>query len=178
MANSRTKRTSQRFSRIKEDVIERDGSLCCYCDIVLIPETITLDHIVPDSKMGNYNTTNLTPACGACNRKRGNADFFEYILPFNWPPEKIKKYRQLYFGNLKIKILNIAKEKYMVEKIIIPVIAIKSACKKLKIKRIDFSSYEERYFFQIKFEERCERKVARSCFEQLIRIIEIESADF
>lgn len=174
MSNNQDK---NRQRRIRNYVIERDGALCCYCDTVLTVETLTLDHILPDSKNGTYNTTNLTPACGPCNRKRGNQLFFEYCQQFNWPIDKLEKYRRLYFANLQIKILNIAKEEFMFEKLVIPEVAIKAASKKLKLKPMNFSEYEQRYFLEIRFEERCDRRIARSCFERLIRIIEAESAD-
>ena len=104
-----------RQKRIREYVVERDGSICCYCNKVLSNETITLDHIVPDSKRGTFNTTNLTIACGECNNRRGNKPFFEYCKQFNWGPDKLDKYKRLYYSNLCIKVLNIAKEECIKE---------------------------------------------------------------
>ncbi len=68
----------RRQKRIRESVIVRDGLVCCYCDIPLTLETVTMEHIVPGSKRGTFNTTNLTVSCAECNNKRGNQPFFEY----------------------------------------------------------------------------------------------------
>ena len=78
----------KREKRIREYVINRDGSLCCYCDKVLTQENVTMEHIVPDSKRGTFNTTNLTVSCAECNNRRGNKPFFEYCKRFDWSDEE------------------------------------------------------------------------------------------
>lgn len=165
----------KRIKRIKQYVIHRDGAICCYCDKVLSDDAITMEHIVPDSKRGTFNATNLTISCSKCNNKRGNQPFFEYCQQFNWPPDKLIKYKKLYFSNLKIKVLNLAKEEHLKDDSVIPQDLIKKACKTLKIKNMDFSFYEKRYFFDIKFDEIAERKKIKYCFELLIRLIEADS---
>lgn len=165
----------RRQKRIREYVINRDGSICCYCDKVLTPEAVTMEHIVPDSKRGTFNTTNLTVSCSDCNNRRGNKPFFEYCKQFNWETDKLVKYKKLYFNNLRIKVLNIAKEVCLTDDEVKPLNIIKKACKILKIKSMDFSEYEKTYQFEIKFEEESDRKKIKYCFEQLIRIIEADS---
>ena len=160
----------KRLKRIREAVIARDGLICCYCCIPLTLDTVTMEHIVPDSKRGTYNTTNLTVSCYSCNNKRGNKQFFEYCKLFNFSADKLEKYKKLYTGNLRIKVLNIAKEECLDSKEAVPEVLIKRACKILRIKVADFSEYESLYDF--KFNEQCERKKIKYCFEQLIRIIE------
>jgi hypothetical protein len=170
----------RRQKKIKEYVINRDGMMCCYCDKVLTPETVTMEHIVPDSKRGTFNSTNLTVSCSFHNNQRGNKNFFEYAKQFNFPPDKIEKYRRLYFNNLKIKVLNIAKEECLPKSVdandlALPLDIIRQACHILKIKTLDFSDYESTYQFDIKFNEISDRKRIQFCFEQLIRIIESDS---
>jgi hypothetical protein len=169
-----------RQKRIKEYVINRDGSICCYCDKVLTPETITLEHIVPDSLRGTFNTTNLTIACYACNNKRGNKPFFDYCKQFNWSEYKLEKYKRLYYNNLRIKVLNIAKEECLPLLVTsddqtIPMVIIRKACELLKIKSMDFLDYEKEYQFDINFDQPSQKKRIKFCFEQLIRIIEADS---
>lgn len=164
-----------RQKKIKEYVIKRDESTCCYCNAVLDYESITLDHIVPDSKRGTFNSTNLTVSCYPCNNKRGNKPFFEYIKDFNFDENKIGKYKKLYFNNLKIKVLNIAKEHCLTEPFAVPLDLIRASCQILKIKNMDFSNYEKTYQFEINFKNSCEKKKIKYCFEQLIRLIEAES---
>lgn len=170
----------RRQKKIKDYVINRDGMICCYCDKPLSYESITMEHIVPDSRRGTFNTTNLTVSCSEHNNQRGNKPFFEFCKRFNWSNEKTDKYKKLYFNNLKIKILNIAKEECLpklvnMEEQAVPNELVQRACRVLKIKSIDFSDYENIYQFEIKFSEISDRKRIKFCFEQLIRIIEADS---
>jgi hypothetical protein len=165
----------KRQKRIKEYVINRDGLICCYCDNPLTMESVTMEHIVPDSKRGTFNTTNLTVSCSECNNRRGNKPFFDYCRQFNFSEDKINKYRTLYFNNLRIKVLNIAKEECLKDDQAMPNAIIKQACQVLKIRGMDFTDYEKMYQFEIKFDELCDRKRIKFCFEQLIRIIEADS---
>lgn len=170
----------KRQKRIKEYVISRDGLICCYCDKPLTLETVTMEHIVPDSRRGTYNTTNLTVSCSEHNNQRGNKPFFEYCKQFNWSEDKLLKYKKLYFNNLRIKVLNIAKEECLPKAVnnesqAVPLNIIQQACSILKIKSMDFSGYEGTYQFEIKFAEPSDRKRIKFCFEQLIRIIESDS---
>lgn len=167
-------RESERRKKIREYVINRDGMICCYCDYPLKSEEVTMEHIVPDSRRGTFNSTNLTVACADCNNKRGNKPFFEYCKSFNFSDDKFLKYKKLYFDNLQIKVLNIAKEECLKNDVAVPNSLINEACKILKIKKIDFSNYENTYFFDISFKELCERRRIKFCFEQLIRIIECD----
>lgn len=170
----------KRQKRIKEYVIARDGLQCCYCDKELILETVTMEHIVPDSRKGTFNSTNLTVSCSEHNNKRGNKPFFEYCKQFDWPDIKLDKYKKLYFNNLRIKVLNIAKEECLPRTVnqdgkAIPNVIIRHACQVLKIKSMDFSDFEKISHFEIKFSELSEKKKIKFCFEQLIRIIESDT---
>lgn len=168
-------RERKRQKRIKERVMIRDGMVCCYCNIPLTLETVTMEHIVPDSKHGTFNSTNLTVSCAECNNRRGDKPFFQFCKEFNFSQEKLEKYKNLYFKNLQIKVLNIAKEECLVDAQATPNVLIKKACQVLKIRSVDFSSYENLYNFDIKFDESCERRKIKYCFEQLIKIIELDS---
>lgn len=165
----------QRQKKIREYVINRDGLICCYCEKLLLLNNVTMEHIVPDSKRGTFNTTNLTVSCYNCNNNRGNKPFFEYIKNFNFNENKLLKYKKMYFNNLRIKVLNIAKEEHLFEDHAVPQELIKKACQVLKIKNMNFSSYEDTNQFEIKFNNICDRKKIKFCFEQLIKIIESDS---
>lgn len=162
----------RRQKRIRDYVVERDGLECCYCCQPLTLESVTMEHIVPDSKKGTFNTTNLTVSCVKCNNRRGNKPFFDYCKQFNFSEDKLAKYRNMYFSNLRIKILNIAKEECLDSDEAVPIELIKKACSILKIKDMDFSQYEKTFQFEIKFDEACNRKKIKHSFELLIRMIE------
>lgn len=165
----------RRQKRIREYVINRDGLVCCYCNQSLTMETITMEHIVPDSRRGTFNTTNLTSSCSKCNNRRGNKPFFEYCKQFNFSESKLLKYKKMYYNNLRIKVLNIAKEECLNEDMAIPNILIERACNILKIKKMDFYDYENKYQFEIKFDSLSDHKKIKYCFELIIRIIEADS---
>lgn len=161
----------KRQKKIREYVIERDGSACIYCDRELTDDSITMEHIVPSSKRGTYNTTNLTVSCAPCNKIRGNQPFFEYCRKFNFPLDKILKFERLYFNNLKIKVLNIAKEECLKEPQRIPNELLQEACSILRIKRINFDSYP----FGIDMHRPIDRRRIKYSFEKIIKDIEADS---
>lgn len=163
----------KRRKKIRDKVIARDGLVCCYCNTSLTYETVTMDHIVPYSKYGTFNTTNLTVSCANCNNNRGNVHFFEFCEKFSFEENKMNKYRNLYFNNLKIKILNIAKEYCLNEIEKLPNDIINEACIILNINNMDFSSYEKS-LDDFYFDKLVNRKIIKFNFEKLIRIIERE----
>jgi len=158
--------------RIRNQVIQRDGLICCYCNKNLNLNSVTMEHIVPVSRRGTFNTTNLTVSCFDCNNERGSQDFFSYCKKFNFSFKKLSKYKKLYFDNLKIKVLNIAKEECLKEEMTVPSHIIHKACKILKISGMNFSEYEKICQLEISFDKLCYRKKIKFCFEQLIKIIE------
>lgn len=168
---------NKRKKRIRQNVIDRDGLICCYCLTKLTLKTATMEHIVPASKRGTFNATNLTVACARCNCKRSDKPFFEFCKQYNFSEQKLLKYKKMYFNNLKIKILNVAKEECISNDEEIPIDIIKKACNVLKIKQIDFSDYEKSNNFEISFNSLSDRKKIKFCFENLIKIIESELCD-
>jgi hypothetical protein len=169
-------RERKRQQRIKSQVIARDGLVCCYCEKDLLLNEVTMEHIVPDSLRGSFNSTNLTVSCRACNNRRGNKPFFLYCKQYNFSNYKLQKYKKLYLNNLKIKVLNLAKEVCLQSDQAIPNELIKQACGILKTNQVDFLEFPLPEDFEINFDELCDRKKIKYCFEQLIRIIEAHSA--
>ena len=163
-------RQRQKHKYIKQYVANRDGLTCCYCGKQLTPETVTMEHIIPDSQHGAFNATNLTVACVRCNNKRGDKPFFEFCQEYNFAPEKIEKYKTLYSINLKIKILNVAKEEVLNTAQAVPIVLIYQASQVLKINNLDISIYET--YSEIKLYEIYESKVIKFNFEKLIKILD------
>lgn len=55
---------------------------CWYCGVQLTPYTMTMDHVIPVSRNGEFNNWNCTPACNSCNstkNARTPADFRQYL---------------------------------------------------------------------------------------------------
>lgn len=161
---------SKRKKLIRNDVVRRDGLDCCFCGKQLSFRTVTLEHIVPVSKRGSFNRSNLTISCEKCNSKRGDKNFFSYIENFNASDIILLKYRKLYSINLKIKVLNLAKDKCIKQSHEIPFIIIRRACRMLRIKNIDISRIE--CYFEMSLDDPQPRSKIKSSFEGVIKIIE------
>lgn len=59
-----------RFCR--ENVYIRDNFTCQYCGVRHTFKNLTLDHVVPASKMGPKTWTNVVTACKTCNQRKAN----------------------------------------------------------------------------------------------------------
>ena len=63
------RKSHPRFS--KNNVYLRDLYDCQYCDKNFAKRDLTIDHVVPISKGGKTNWTNIVTACKACNVRKG-----------------------------------------------------------------------------------------------------------
>ncbi len=54
----------------RRSLLSRDNYACQYCNSTEHP--LTIDHVIPKSKGGKTEWTNVVAACVACNRKKGN----------------------------------------------------------------------------------------------------------
>jgi len=75
-----------RFS--KSNLYLRDMYTCLYCEEEFSKNELTMDHVVPLSRGGKTEWTNIVTACNPCNGKKGNKN--------NWKP-KYKPYRPGYY---------------------------------------------------------------------------------
>ncbi len=65
----------RRFARVKfcrENVYRRDNFTCQYCGEHFHPRDLTLDHVVPASRSGRKDWTNMVTACRRCNHRKAN----------------------------------------------------------------------------------------------------------
>lgn len=53
----------------RQNVFKRDGFSCQYCGT---SKDLTLDHLIPRSKGGKSDWSNLVTACKRCNARKGN----------------------------------------------------------------------------------------------------------
>jgi len=54
----------------RKNILLRDSFQCQYCGKTDLP--LTIDHIIPRSRGGEYSWENLITACPPCNSKKGN----------------------------------------------------------------------------------------------------------
>ena len=64
-----------KFSRT--NVYRRDKNVCQYCNRKFRTEDLTIDHVVPKSKGGKLEWTNVALACTSCNNKKSNQSVAE-----------------------------------------------------------------------------------------------------
>lgn len=55
---------------------EEFGGKCAYC---LEAAGTTMDHIVPISRGGAHDTSNIVPACNSCNASKGNRSLLTFV---------------------------------------------------------------------------------------------------
>ncbi len=82
-----------KFSR--ENVYLRDDHTCQYCGQHFPAKELTLDHVIPASKMGPKTWNNVVTACRECNHRKGNRTPLTAKMPLlnqprvpDWLPAK------------------------------------------------------------------------------------------
>lgn len=58
--------------RLRFEIFNRDGFSCVYCGKTAADETLEIDHVVPVSKGGANDKSNLVTACFSCNRGKSD----------------------------------------------------------------------------------------------------------
>ncbi|WP_218576781.1 HNH endonuclease [Desulfobacter latus] len=62
---------------VREYLLEKWGRTCAYCGKT--DTLLEIEYIVPKSKGGSNRVRNLTLACTACNRKKGNKSLEQFL---------------------------------------------------------------------------------------------------
>jgi 5-methylcytosine-specific restriction endonuclease McrA len=78
-----------RFSR--SNIYTRDHYTCQYCGKKCKAEQLTYDHVVPRSKGGKTNWSNIVAACQQCNRQKGDRTPEQAGMKLRSTPVKPKK---------------------------------------------------------------------------------------
>ena len=61
-------------------LVNASGGKCCYCDKQCTRDEMTVDHIVPLSRGGLDEVTNLRLACFGCNQEKGNGTALDVFI--------------------------------------------------------------------------------------------------
>jgi 5-methylcytosine-specific restriction endonuclease McrA len=72
----------------RRTVMARDHFACQYCGARPGRASLTIDHILPRSRGGQTTWENVTTACGACNRRKGNRLPDEAGMPLQRPARR------------------------------------------------------------------------------------------
>lgn len=65
------KRNSKPVKFSRQNIYARDRYKCQYCGEKYPPEDLTYDHVLPKSRGGRTEWTNIVTCCIDCNRKKG-----------------------------------------------------------------------------------------------------------
>jgi len=65
----------------------RSDGICHYCSRHFPPKSLTMDHLIPLTRGGRSEKSNLVPCCKECNKAKGN------LLPTEWE-EYLARIRQ------------------------------------------------------------------------------------
>ncbi len=77
---------SVRLSR--QNIFLRDNHICQYCHRKFSEKRLTIDHVLPLSKGGKHEWTNVVTACSLCNNKKGDKSPEKANLRLLTRPEK------------------------------------------------------------------------------------------
>lgn len=61
-------------------VLKRENQICQVCQKSVIDEDVEFDHIIPWSKGGPSDESNIRLLCSSCNKKRGNDFESEFLI--------------------------------------------------------------------------------------------------
>jgi hypothetical protein len=67
-----------RWEDLKREIFRRDDYTCQYCGHRGNVVTLHVDHLVPASRGGTDDPSNLVTACWSCNLEKGNRTGWEY----------------------------------------------------------------------------------------------------
>lgn len=78
-------RKAMRWSRMK--VLKRDRYTCQYCGAQPGNSSLTIDHVLPQSRGGTSTWENTVACCGPCNGRKGDRKPSEAGLKLKKPPQ-------------------------------------------------------------------------------------------
>lgn len=74
----------------RRNIFQHYGSLCCYCGAELPPKKLNLDHVIPRSRGGRSDWSNVVPSCIPCNKRKGDRLPFEAGMELRIAPSRPK----------------------------------------------------------------------------------------
>lgn len=121
MSKKHHKKYTDRYKRIMINIKKKLPHACYYCGKQLSHCDLTVDHLIPLSRGGKTEYSNLRICCRRCNNEKGNMTEQEYYA---------------YIYNTKEKHYNI--DTYVsIENIVIPDLFLKHSVMKKKINKVN-----------------------------------------
>ena len=93
-------RPRPRVKLTKREIFRRDNYTCQYCGQIV--SRLTVDHIIPRFRGGEYSWENLVTACPQCNRHKGGRTLEEaHMTLLRCPREPVSSAEYLYGRRLR-----------------------------------------------------------------------------
>jgi len=74
IARTDTKSIEEGVKLKNESLFYRDHGRCAYCERAITMSEMTCDHVIPKSRGGQYEWTNIVSSCPSCNSLKGDSD--------------------------------------------------------------------------------------------------------
>jgi len=89
-------RPRPRVKLTKREILRRDDYTCQYCGQTT--SRLTIDHIVPRFRGGEYSWENLVTACPHCNRRKGGRTILEARMTLRRRPHEPQPTAEYLYG--------------------------------------------------------------------------------
>ncbi len=86
----------------KHRLFVRDHHVCAYCGHTHVESELTVEHIVPVSRRGRHEWTNVVTACRSCNTRKGNRRPEEAGMPLLYVPYAVSRNEGFILSNRRI----------------------------------------------------------------------------
>ncbi len=86
----------------KHRLFVRDRQICAYCTNRFAETDLTVEHIVPVSRGGRHEWTNVVTACRSCNTRKGNRRPEEANMPLGYVPYAVCRNEGFILSNRRI----------------------------------------------------------------------------
>jgi 5-methylcytosine-specific restriction endonuclease McrA len=86
----------------KHRLFVRDRHLCAYCGGHFAEAELTVEHILPVSRGGRHEWTNVVTACRSCNTRKGNRRPEEAHMPLLYVPYAVSRCEGFILSNRRI----------------------------------------------------------------------------
>ncbi len=91
-----------RVALSKHRLFARDRHICGYCGAAFAETELTVEHIVPLSRGGRSEWTNVVTACRPCNTRKGNRTPEEANMPLLYVPYAVSRNEGFILSNRRI----------------------------------------------------------------------------
>jgi 5-methylcytosine-specific restriction endonuclease McrA len=86
----------------KYRLFARDRHVCAYCGARCAESDLTVEHIVPVSRGGRHEWTNVVTSCRSCNTRKGNRRPEEANMPLLYVPYAVCRSEGFILSNRRI----------------------------------------------------------------------------